>query len=385
MVNYPVTKGFLFYIYFPSFLIYFLFYGTSFRINIPIVYFMKKNFTLLFIFTFLKIFGQTHYEIIGFSERYKGHLVIEKGYENEIFKKGSITVYESKTNTKIIEIHSDELTFELETSGVVKTSMLNIPYGKQSILIYKDFNFDGVKDLAIMDGQFSCYHGPSFKIYLEINNKLTFSPEFTRLAQEYCGMFQTDDKTKTIHTITKSGCCWHQYSTFKVVNNIPTPILIVEENAAFTPFYSTTITEWNGNKKNTKTTKTLDLKYDGLSKILSFNLIKNKKRAVLFSMNGLTLNYALIKPDGTVEFSFPIELMGVDYNFRLNKTKDTLVFKNKGVTYQIYQTIKESKINSIGILVNIKGKKYNLKGDLNSIEGSLKALKNIKLNNLIVE
>lgn len=344
---------------------------------------MKKNITLLLIFTFLHAFAQSKYEIKGFSDRYKGLLNIDNGYENEIFKKGSIAVFESKTNTKIIEIHSDELTFELDAIGVVKTNTLELPYGEQSILIYKDFNFDGIKDLAIMDGQFSCYHGPSFRIYLEINNKLTFSPEFTRLAQEYCGMFQTNDKTKTIHTITKSGCCWHQYSTFKIVNNIPTPTLIIEESAGNAPFYSTTTTEWNRNKKAKKTTKTLDLEYDGLYKILSFNLIKNQKQVVLFSMNGLALNYALIKPNGTVEFSFPVEMTGVDSNFKFNKTKNTLTFKNKNATYQIYQTSKEGKVSTIGILVTINGRNYDLKGILNSIEGNLEILKDLKLNNLI--
>lgn len=344
---------------------------------------MKRNLSLLLVLTFLNVFSQTKYEIKGFSKKYRGLLTIEKGYEKDVFKKGTITVFDSKT--KVIEIHSDELTFELEKNEHVKTNILNLPYGKQSILIYKDFNFDGIKDLAIMDGQFSCYHGPSFRIYLEINNKLTFSPEFTQLAQEYCGMFQTNDKTKTIHTITKSGCCWHQYSTFKVVNNIPSPTLTIEEDAGFAPFYATTTTEWNGNKKNTKTTKTLDLEYDGLSEILSFNLIKNQKRVVLFSMNGLALNYALIKPNDTVEFSFPIELMEEGSNFKLNKTKNTLTFKNKNATYQIYQTSKEGKVNAIGILVTINGRNYDLKGVLNSIEGDLEILKDIKLNNLISE
>ena len=344
---------------------------------------MKKNLTLLLIFTFLNTFSQTKYEIKGFSEKYKGLLTIEKGYENEIFKKGSVVVFDSKTNTKIIEIYSDELTFELETIGVLKTNILELPYGEQSILIYKDFNFDGIKDLAIMDGQFSCYHGPSFRIYLEINNKLTFSSEFTRLAQEYCGMFQTNEKTKTIHTITKSGCCWHQYSTFKVVNNIPTPTLIIEESAENAPFYSTTTTEWSNNKKSKKTTKTLDLEYDGLSEILSFNLIKNQKQVVLFSINNLELNYALIKPNGVVEFSFPLETIQENHNFTLNRKDNTLTFKNRNATYQIYQKGEENKINSIGILVTVNGKKYDLKGELNSIEGSLETLKNIKLDNLI--
>ncbi|REH46447.1 hypothetical protein C7448_1077 [Tenacibaculum gallaicum] len=346
---------------------------------------MKKNFTLLFILISFSIYCQNKYEIKGFSNKYKGLLTIEKGYENEIFKKGCIAIFESKTNTKIIEIQSDELTFELEATKHVKTNILKLPYGEQSILISKDFNFDGIKDLAIMNGQFSCYHGPSFNVYLEINNKLTFSPEFTRLAQEYCGMFQTNAKTKTIHTITKSGCCWHQYSTFKVVNDVPTPTLIIEENAAFAPFFSTTTTQWNGNKKNTKIIKTLNLKYDGVSEILSFKLIRNQKQVVLFSIDNQVLNYALVKPNGVVEFSFPLEMMQENYNFNLNKTDNTLTFKNRSATYQIYQKSKENKVNSIGILVTVNGKNYDLKGNLNSIKGSLKTLKGTELNNLISE
>lgn len=120
----------------------------------------------------------------------------------------------------------------MSNEGKIETNILELPYGKQSIIIFEDFNFDGIKDLAIMNGQYSCYHGPSFVVYLEIDSKLEFSSEFTQLAQEYCGIFQVDYETKTIHTMTKSGCCWHQFSEFKIKNNKPIPIKIIERGVA---------------------------------------------------------------------------------------------------------------------------------------------------------
>lgn len=180
---------------------------------------MNKFLIILLGLLSVSAFGQTTYEINGFSEKYKGELTINSGYENEFFKKGTISIIEIKTNRRIITISSENLTFEFEDIGEVTTTLLKLPYGKQSILIYNDFNFDGKKDLAIMDGQQSCYGGPSFQVYLNNHDTLKYSPKFTQLAQEYCGMFEVNYKTKTIHTMMKSGCCWHQFSEFNVLNN----------------------------------------------------------------------------------------------------------------------------------------------------------------------
>lgn len=49
--------------------------------------------------------------------------------------------------------------------------------------MYEDFNFDGNKDFAIMDGQNSCYHGPSYRIYLAADKGFSFNEAFTRLAR----------------------------------------------------------------------------------------------------------------------------------------------------------------------------------------------------------
>lgn len=347
---------------------------------------MKILFTLIISLISFNTLSQIKFKINDFSKKYKGTIIIKKGFESEVFKKGKILITERKTNKKIIEVKSNELTFELNKHDSIKTNKLKLPYKKQGVLIYQDFNFDGVKDLAVMNGQFSCYHGPSFQIYLETKHGLKLSTEFTKLAQDYCGMFQVNHQTKTIHTITKSGCCWHKYTDFIVANNIPKPILMVIEESIFdSPFTKRTETRWNGDKKNVEITKHVNLEQEGVTKITSFELIKNKKQVVIFNINNRILYYTLIKPNKTLEFSYPIELGLKNTDFKINKTEDKLTFSNNGVTYKVYNTRYQNKIIKVGIIVDINGKTYDLKGNINSLKGSLENVKKVKLYNVVNE
>lgn len=153
------------------------------------------------------------FRVDDFSKDYYG--IVKVSDTTEVFTKGTITIYEKKTNKPIINVESDELALDLH-EGKVKSNVHQLPYGEQSIIMYDDFNFDGIKDFAIEDGQNSCYHTPSYKIYLARSSGFSFSSGFTQLAQNYCGMFDIDYANKEIHTMTKSGCCWHQFSTFIV-------------------------------------------------------------------------------------------------------------------------------------------------------------------------
>lgn len=60
---------------------------------------------------------QITYTIDGFSKKYHAKLTVEKGYEDEVFKKGSIILYGSKSKKELIKIESEELTFELDNNG----------------------------------------------------------------------------------------------------------------------------------------------------------------------------------------------------------------------------------------------------------------------------
>src|SRR5215204_1300965 len=207
-----------------------------------------KNFVCLFLILAAAaiVCGQKTFEVQDFSKDYYGKVYIEK--PSEVFSGGWVAIYEKKTNRQLIKLVSDALAGETE-DGKIKANVRELPYGEQSVIIYDDFNFDGIKDFALMDGQNSCYGGPSFQIYLagKVKGAFTLNKSFTRLAQDYCGMFQTDAKEKKIQTMSKSGCCWHQFSEFIVAGNAPKAVKIVEEEMGF-PFNSVSTEIWDGKK-----------------------------------------------------------------------------------------------------------------------------------------
>ncbi len=81
---------------------------------------------------------------------------------------------------------------------------------------YTDMNFDGQPDLALFDGDHSCYGGPSYKVYLAQGDAFVPQPEWDELLQNSCGFADIDTEHQQLHTMSKSGCCWHQYSSFAV-------------------------------------------------------------------------------------------------------------------------------------------------------------------------
>nr|WP_103865633.1 hypothetical protein [Aquimarina sp. I32.4] len=346
---------------------------------------MKLKTLLVLLVLSVSAIAQEEYTIRDFSTKYIGKLTIDQGQEDHVFKKGTIVIYSKSSNKKLIEIKSEELIFDLDDNKEVKTNVLELPYEEQSILISQDFNFDGTPDIAIMDGQHSCYHGPSFQIYLDKNNELVHSKEFTRLGQEYCGLFKIDEKNKTIHTMTKSGCCWHQFSTFKVIEGIPKPVLVIEEDAMNLPYLTTTTRTWDGDTESETIEKYIDLEEEETVKLFSFELQKNRKKVIVFTLYGTELNYILLTKDKVVEFNYPLNSISEDDGFLINKTKEELTFKNKDATYQVYDKQSKNGIKEVGVLITVKGKTYDLKGDIKTVKGTLKNIDVTRLNNLTIE
>lgn len=305
---------------------------------------------------------------VAISDKYYGEVYIES--PDEVFSPGWITINDVSTNKQLIRVESEELAVDYTPEGEVKINVMELPYGEQSVIIYDDFNFDGIKDFAIEDGQNSCYHGPSFQIYLaDGKGGFDLSSEFTELAQFYCGMFSYDGNTKRISTMTKSGCCWHQFSEFEVVNNKPEPIKI-EKEALVTNgcFVENSISEKINGKMKGSTQ--YSIVYDA-EVLLSFKVAKNGKEVVLFKCDD-DLRYAFLTKDGIVEFAYPsISDIGNSnpYDFSLHRDgmnlKDEWInFSNDDADYEIY-----NEQNKVGIKVTTKGKIYNMIGDLSTRKG----------------
>lgn len=323
------------------------------------------------------VFGQKTYDVQDFSKDYYGKIYIAE--PSEVFSSGWVAIYAKKTNKQLIKIDSEELSIETE-DGKAKANVKEMPYGEQSAIIYEDFNFDGIKDFALMDGQFSCYHGPSFQIYLagKVKNKFVLSPAFTELAQEYCGMFEVDRATKRLSTMTKSGAGWHQFSEFIVVGNKPKAVKIVEEDMTKFPLNIVSTEIWNGKKMVKTTVRTVDLTEENEVKILlSFKTQKGGDEIVLMRSDDM-LFYFFINEKRNVELAYPMDSDQEDAVFGFDPQPLTLIFTNKGTTYKIYETENEK----IGVQVVAGGKTSDIPGNLATRKGTLRGLAEMNLANV---
>lgn len=166
------------------------------------------------------------YSVEKFSEDYyvkvlvedQQSFVINSGDENIFHSDGWYLIYD-KNNKEKLRVEFPQ--YRVGITNNSKTNILELPYGEMSAIIYDDFNLDGIKDFALQDGRDSCYGGPSYDIYLAKNSEFIMSDDFSKLAHEYCGMFNVDKDKKMIYAFTKSGCCMHWYDEFIIENNSP--------------------------------------------------------------------------------------------------------------------------------------------------------------------
>lgn len=297
--------------------------------------------------------AQTEYLVNNFSDKYYARIFVDADGDKH-FPSGVVKVYSSSKNEKLIEISSNYIDLNLNEDGSVRTNVKEMPYGEQSVIIYEDFNFDGVKDLAIMDGPNSCYGDPSFQIYLDLNDELVLNQDFTALAQYYCGMFGVNSASKTLSTMTKSGCCHHEYSTFAVKNNKP----------VLTDYFSKSIdrsglmvnyvkgTTENG-KYTSKRYSVLEL--DGSSATVSLLFkFQNGKTVRLIEFYS-TLTYIFTDKDNIVELSYSDDFV---YSHR----KKELSFQNENTEYII---------SNKGMVVKFDGKVVNMPALEGSLEGTI--------------
>lgn len=330
---------------------------------------MRKISFLLLLFCLIRFTAlATVFTVRNFSKDYYGKVNIED--TSQVFSPGWIAIYDQKTNKELIRVTSDELALTLH-NGQPVANIKELPYGEQSLIIYEDMNFDGIKDLAIEDGQNSCYHGPSFQVYLGTNGGFKADDDFTQLAQEYCGMFEVHEKDKTLSTMTKSGCCWHQFSVYKVIGNKPVAIRISELDQTHFPFTIETLEVHEGKKVTKTTIRTLDKETGDIKPILSFRLEKNNKEVLLFSYEN-TLHYCFSDEKGRIEFAYPADTEQENPVFKRTGSggRNSLAFTNKDAQYELIETDN----GATELVVTTGGKTYRFAGKTAGKTGSLNKL-----------
>ena len=324
---------------------------------------------LLFLpFAICPAIAQT-YQIQDFSDDYKAFIkpVSDESSGATVI----IDIINTKTKKILISQPSDiDMEYELDNSqehqlgGKLSANIVSLPYGESSILIYDDFNFDGQKDVAVKDGRNGCYGGPSYQVYLKRGNTFVHSEGFTELAQGNCGFFDINEDTRTLHTMTKSGAAWHQYSDYKVINNKPVAVRIIEEE--YNPKGFISILEKirvNGKMVEKKYDQlVMNEEGDGSSRYFYGFDLENGKKLVLDSYDEDNLYYVFADKDGRIELFY-------EGPFVYDTSKKTLSFINKPVRYQI---------NQKGITVKQSNKTTLLKSQPRSQHGSLDNLAQFK-------
>lgn len=308
---------------------------------------------------------RTTYDLQAFAERYRATLEISS--QDEVFRPGIIRVYDKHSGAELIQVRSDELVLDTDAkTSQVKANVHELPYGEQSVLIYDDFNFDGIKDLAVMDGQFSCYHGPSYQVFLGTAEGFRHSEAFTDLAQSYCGFFDYDAKTQRVSTMAKSGCCSHWFTTYIIRNGEPvveTETTIDANGAAGLPKE----TRWQDvDGKRVSSTRTLWDKADEMQTLLAFRLAPSGKRIILFRWGeGSPVYYVAVDNKDEVGLVYPEAESEV---FEYDAAGHVLSFVRGDTTYQIVGD-KQGKPKNMAVV--IRGKSTELKLLPGPVEGSL--------------
>ena len=350
--------------------------------------------------------ADTVYPIGSFSDQFtatvtfKGDIDEQSKKEGHISQVGYVSVY-NKQGKRIVKESNGHLFVDINPSdGQARANVVQLPYGEQSMLIYDDFNFDGQKDLAIMDGQNSCYGGPSFQVYTGHGSGFKHDANLTRLAQEYCGMFDWDNKTRTINTMTKDGCCWHQSNTYQYIGNKLTLMKSSEERLLMNHSQFFGVDDKVRVANNRYKIQSWVWMYEEEDKpsrvILGFPVAQKSasdKYVTVYKNDEGDLDYIFTrgKSEGRIEYSYELDSTGemakkreFKTEFTYHKNNGMLEFSSPEATYRIYDTA-----DKLGIEVVQKGRSVFLAGERGAKLGDLTQLdmpkKDDKEHNYIIK
>lgn len=141
---------------------------------------------------------------------------------------GMLDVFAKGSGKLVQHLPASTVFLELDSTGKATTNLVEMYGENNSGLVIEDINFDGHDDIALRAGNEGAYGGPSYDVYLyqPASKNFRLNGALTQLGSENLGLFSVDPQSRTLTTSTKSGCCWHQSSTWKVENNQP---VLIEE------------------------------------------------------------------------------------------------------------------------------------------------------------
>lgn len=189
-----------------------------------------KNLLFLILLFNVSAFAQQKFDIKNASKSYDVRLEVAECSDWKCEGDAKFSVFK-KGRRKPFQIFETPTAFMIEEARRTNSKLM---YDYQSTVFFEDYNFDGVEDLAIRDGNNGGYGGPSYQIYLFSPKvkKFVHNSPLTDLNQGgYLGMMEVNKKKKVLRTFSKSGCCWHQTEEYAFINNRPKKVFELTEDA----------------------------------------------------------------------------------------------------------------------------------------------------------
>lgn len=193
------------------------------------------------------------------SKNYDLKIAIAKCEKDICEGKATVFLLKKNQTAPFQTIRMPNLYLELGDGRNPTANLIELYGMNNSGVVFDDFNFDGTDDLALRNGNEGAYGGPSYDILLFSKTRGNFvkNRELTDLASSNLGLFDVDKKNKTIEAFTKSGCCWHQTTRYRVVNNRPKKVYVFTEDGANPNETVVLTTETLNGGRWRKTTKTV--------------------------------------------------------------------------------------------------------------------------------
>ncbi|RZK20725.1 MAG: hypothetical protein EOO86_03400 [Pedobacter sp.] len=194
---------------------------------------MKNPFLFAILFSSFQAAAQFKFLANNCSNQYKAKIFVADCDNGLCGGKSTIILYDKDSDKELETFHSADLDFSLAEKQDARIGWLEL--GKyQSPLIFGDFNFDGLEDMAIRNGSTGTYMSPSYDVYIaNANSKFILNKELTKLASENLGMFEVDKKTKQLTIEQKDGCCYHKTINYilDAKNNLTEVSSVIEDSS----------------------------------------------------------------------------------------------------------------------------------------------------------
>lgn len=172
---------------------------------------MKTLILITSFFLTLQAYGRS-FELSGLPTGWKASVTIDRCDQRVCRGNGHIILHKDGFRQRIDSKHLLLNTDNLPAAGTVLSAE-----NSQSLLVMKDFNFDGQVDAAVRNGNNSLNRSASYDIYTQRpGGHFTFDEDLSELALYGVGLFEVDTRRQILITTAQTGCCFRTFEEWKI-------------------------------------------------------------------------------------------------------------------------------------------------------------------------